>query len=691
MDCWKILGIDETTDKREIRRAYAKLIKQNNPEDRPTEFQAIREAYDRALSVADYLTLEKTLEGESAESPQPSPRDPLATVDAAPTPVLGERDKLRLLQEERIDVSLATLIPLVKQDEVAAIDYCKAILKEEFFQALDVRYEFEGRLLQSLVQHDVFSMPFIEFVAKEFAWNIDVGRHWQMASGNFENDRQYFGAFRAVAHRYLTELVKRSVREKLVTLYTVTPEALDRLEGFLFSERPQEELETYCRSTENASLLRAACTFLTHRRFITPEYSFVPWDTLKVLIDKGIAKPPAYENPVPYHQPVDVESDSRMPRWLMAVIIIAVLRIAIYAIDGIHTDRKSEMTGYSESSEVQKAQERIDKSKQVEIDAYRGDVEAQYQVGMDYLRGGFIRRKDPEKALEWLNKAAAQKHTDAQETLGIVYYTGEAGVRDYPRAIELLTLADAKDRGEATFYLARAHDEGNGVAKDYVKARRLFERSSELGSSDGIRVMGMFYLVSKGADKNPKKGVEYLERAAGKDNFLAAYQLAHEYLNNEHLPLNYGEARSWFEFLANKNIPIGNLWLSQLYEKGLGVEQDSSQANRLVSGARQRSTPDTINQFSWELVTHKNKAIRNGPRAVSLMESLLANPSENTSARLDTLAAAYAEVGRFQDAMNAQNRAIGALPMNVDVAKRREYERHLQKFKDGKTVADNPN
>lgn len=46
---WKILGIEPTTDIKEVKRAYSKLLKQYHPEDDPEGYQRLREAYDAAI------------------------------------------------------------------------------------------------------------------------------------------------------------------------------------------------------------------------------------------------------------------------------------------------------------------------------------------------------------------------------------------------------------------------------------------------------------------------------------------------------------------------------------------------------------------------------------------------------------------------------------------------------------------
>lgn len=49
MNCWDVLGIEPTQDKKEIKKAYARLLKQYHPEENPEEFKQIQEAYQQCL------------------------------------------------------------------------------------------------------------------------------------------------------------------------------------------------------------------------------------------------------------------------------------------------------------------------------------------------------------------------------------------------------------------------------------------------------------------------------------------------------------------------------------------------------------------------------------------------------------------------------------------------------------------
>ncbi len=55
MNCWIILGIEEYSDKKTIKMAYAKLLKVTKPDDDPQGFKELHEAYKEALElVSEY-------------------------------------------------------------------------------------------------------------------------------------------------------------------------------------------------------------------------------------------------------------------------------------------------------------------------------------------------------------------------------------------------------------------------------------------------------------------------------------------------------------------------------------------------------------------------------------------------------------------------------------------------------------
>lgn len=67
---WEILKIDATEDKREIKRAYARLSREIHPEEKPEEFQRLYDAYQRALQYTSYMKERKAGMTEAEAMPE---------------------------------------------------------------------------------------------------------------------------------------------------------------------------------------------------------------------------------------------------------------------------------------------------------------------------------------------------------------------------------------------------------------------------------------------------------------------------------------------------------------------------------------------------------------------------------------------------------------------------------------------
>ncbi len=71
--------------------------------------------------------------------------------------------------------------------------------------------------------------------------------------------------------------------------------------------------------------------------------------------------------------------------------------------------------------------------------------------------------------------------------------------------------------------------------------------------------------------------------------------------------------------------------------------------------------PDPFNNLAWLLSTHADAKVRDGAEAVSLAERAVRLTGSRNPHFLDTLAAAYAEVGRYQEAIQTAQQAHGQL------------------------------
>ena len=91
---------------------------------------------------------------------------------------------------------------------------------------------------------------------------------------------------------------------------------------------------------------------------------------------------------------------------------------------------------------------------------------------------------------------------------------------------------------------------------------------------------------------------------------------------------------------------------------------------------------DAYNRLSWVLATCPDHTYRNGTKAVELAQKAVElNPGANT---LDTLAAAYAEAGKFEDATTIQKRVIALENKEGKTEELAEYIERLNSYRSNK-------
>ena len=74
MNAWEILGIEPTSDKKEIKKAYARLLKQYHPEENPEKFKKIQAAYQQCQhsdQEIESVSYEQNIESKQDIKTQP--------------------------------------------------------------------------------------------------------------------------------------------------------------------------------------------------------------------------------------------------------------------------------------------------------------------------------------------------------------------------------------------------------------------------------------------------------------------------------------------------------------------------------------------------------------------------------------------------------------------------------------------
>ena len=143
MTIWQTLGIPQTTDQKEIKKAYAARVKSCHREEKPEEWAVLHDAYQRAIQYAKRQEKESDLNGSRTV---PSPVKPVAREG------LKERDGTQKKRwEEFLQSELA--ITLYKEPEfwrqigehVRAQEWSEEACRYIGKRVEDIKYEFNSR------------------------------------------------------------------------------------------------------------------------------------------------------------------------------------------------------------------------------------------------------------------------------------------------------------------------------------------------------------------------------------------------------------------------------------------------------------------------------------------------------------------------------------------------------------------
>ena len=116
-----------------------------------------------------------------------------------------------------------------------------------------------------------------------------------------------------------------------------------------------------------------------------------------------------------------------------------------------------------------------------------------------------------------------------------------------------------------------------------------------------------------------------------------------------------------------------------------------SLAQRREAIRSQPSDAALLNDIAWMLATNPNASVRNGVEAVELAQRALKLAGDNQPAILGTLAAAYAEAGRFPEAVRTGEQAARLAAAKGDRILAQQIRACLELYTSGKPYRQPPN
>ena len=184
------------------------------------------------------------------------------------------------------------------------------------------------------------------------------------------------------------------------------------------------------------------------------------------------------------------------------------------------------------------------------------------------------------------------------------------------------------------------------------------------------------YLVGEGVPIDPSLARELLERAAMTGNLAGGLSLGHMYEAGIGTERDLAAAERWY--LEGAEAGFGQAQLRLFYlllRSGKEVE-----AVPWVAKAAEQNLPQAQNDYAWLLSTSESDALRDGELALTYAERAVAQVE--SAAYMDTLAAAYAELGRYAEAVTFQQQAL-ALVAEAGSEEAQALADHLQAYQAG--------
>lgn len=195
--------------------------------------------------------------------------------------------------------------------------------------------------------------------------------------------------------------------------------------------------------------------------------------------------------------------------------------------------------------------------------ANAGLAEAQWRIGNMYLIGDGVKQND-RKAVSFISKAADQGYINAQKELSAFYMAGRAGVgQDMAKAAEWLEKAANKGDVDAKWDLACLMD---NCMSDFAGAAKWYRECAygKHGVEACCRLAEM-HVHGKGVRRSAKAAIEWFERAAGRGDLDAMYNIGALYCNGgDDIEPDEKMARKWLEKAAGRGHVMAKELLSAL-------------------------------------------------------------------------------------------------------------------------------
>jgi hypothetical protein len=150
-------------------------------------------------------------------------------------------------------------------------------------------------------------------------------------------------------------------------------------------------------------------------------------------------------------------------------------------------------------------------------------------------------------AAKLFDAAIAKGSLSANAALGLLYLNGEGVTRDYNRARRLFETGAEGGDSHAMAELGNLYFS----TKDFDTARAWYEKAAAQHNANGLAGLGLIYAYGYGVSPDTGKGLELLGQAAALGGRKAMYQLGLMYEEGVGVASDPNQAREWCQKALN--------------------------------------------------------------------------------------------------------------------------------------------
>lgn len=199
-------------------------------------------------------------------------------------------------------------------------------------------------------------------------------------------------------------------------------------------------------------------------------------------------------------------------------------------------------------------------------------------IALTYLYLENRTESDGLKALEWLEKGVLANEPDSQVVLGRLLMSGELGVQNFNRGLDLLKQAARANVLMAVLTLSQVYGKGveSLLSPDEQLAQQYIEQAASLGDPNSAYHLALE--IEKADMPDYSRAFAYFDKAAQGGLPQAMHNVAVYYLHGKGVPRNAMLAQAYFTEAAKLGSPLSILSLALLYLDGADVPQNHAEA-----------------------------------------------------------------------------------------------------------------